>query len=51
MKVTYLSNLKAKVCSFRFICFILVFCPFVFFFCLFVVVVVFFFACFDFKVA
>ena len=40
MKVTYLSNLKAKVCSFRFICFILVFCPFVFF-CLFVVVVFF----------
>ena len=31
MKVTYLSNLKAKVCSFRFICFSLVFCPFVFF--------------------
>ena len=39
MKVTYLS--KAKVCSFRFICFILVFCPFVFFVCLFVVVVFF----------
>ena len=35
MKVTYLSNLKAKVCSFRFICFSLVFCPFVLF-CLFV---------------
>ena len=31
MKVTYLSNLKAKVCSFRFICFSLVFCPFVLF--------------------
>ena len=53
MKVTYLSNLKAKVCSFRFICFSLVFCPFVLF-CLVLFVcllLLFFFACFDFKVA
>ena len=41
MKVTYLSNLKAKVCSFRFICFSLVFCPFVF--CLFVCLLLLFF--------
>ena len=44
MKVTYLSNLKAKVCSFRFICFSLVFCPFVLFcLVLFVCLLLFFF--------